>query len=109
MDMKEDLKGFQKKYLRGLAHGLKPNILIGQKGLTDSLIKAIDQELNLHELIKVKFNDFKEKDQKQAVMETIVERTGCSPVGMIGHTAVIYRENHDPEKRKIKVPVRASS
>jgi RNA-binding protein len=109
MGMKEELKGFQKKYLRGLAHGLKPSILIGQKGLTDSMITAIDQEFNLHELIKVKFNDFKEKDQKQAIMETIVERTGCCPVGMIGHTVVIYRRHHDPEKRKIRLPVKAAS
>lgn len=29
------LKGFQKKYLRGLAHGLKPVILIGKEGITD--------------------------------------------------------------------------
>lgn len=107
--MKEELKGFQKKYLRGLAHGLKPNVLIGQKGLTDSLAAAIDQELGLHELVKIKFNDFKDKDQKQAIMADVAERTGCFPVGMIGHTAIIYRRHPDPEKRKIRVPVRASS
>ena len=37
-----ELKGFQKKYLRGLAHSLKPVVLIGQKGFTDELVKSTD-------------------------------------------------------------------
>jgi RNA-binding protein len=98
------MKGFQKKYLRGLAHSLDPSILIGQKGLTDALVRVVHEELDRHELIKVKFNDFKEKEAKQAIVATLVERTGCIPIGMIGHTAIVYRQHHDPEKRKILLP-----
>ena len=32
--MMKKLEGFQRKYLRGLTHKLKPVVLIGQKGLT---------------------------------------------------------------------------
>lgn len=102
----EKLKGFEKKYLRGLAHGEKPLVLIGQKGITPSLVKAIDEALDTHELIKVKFNEFKEKDQKEAAADVIEKGCGTEMVGMIGHTAIFYRCQKDPEKRKIILPKR---
>ena len=100
----EKLKGFQKKYLRGLAHSLKPVVLIGQKGLTDELIKSADQALDRHELIKVKFNEFKEKDQKAAITEEICKRTKAELAGTIGHITILYREQKDPDKKKIILP-----
>ncbi len=98
------LKGFEKKYLRGLAHGLEPLIIVGQKGLTDGLIRSVNEALDIHELIKIRFNDFKEKDQKNEIMSKISSGTGAEMAGMIGHTAVLYRQHHDPEKRKIMLP-----
>lgn len=102
----EGLKGFQKKYLRGLAHGMKPLVLIGQSGLTQGVIKAVDEALETHELIKIKFNDFKEKAQKEEIIGDIKAGTASEMVGMIGHLAIFYRMNPDPEKRKIMVPKR---
>jgi RNA-binding protein len=98
------LKGFQKKYLRGLAHSLKPVVLIGQKGLTDDLVKSSDQALERHELIKVKFNEFKEKDQKTEITEELCKRTKAEIAGTIGHIAILYRGQKDPEKKKIFLP-----
>jgi len=100
------MQGFQKKYLRGLAHNLQPSILIGQKGLTDALVRAVNEELDRHELIKVKFNDFKDKTTKQAIVASLEKQAGCIPVGMIGHTAIFYRQHSDPEKRRIVLPDR---
>jgi RNA-binding protein len=100
------LKGFQKKYLRGLAHSLKPVVQIGKEGITDGVIRAIDECLYRHELIKIKFTDFKEKDQKEALTNEFAGKTGSELVGMIGHTAILYRRQTDPEKRKIAVPAR---
>ena len=100
------LKGFQKKYLRGLAHGMKPVVLIGQKGLTDELIKSANQALETHELIKIKFNEFKEKDRKKEISENICKKTGAEIAGSIGHTLILYREQKDPEKKKIFLPER---
>ena len=45
------LNGQQKKYLRGMAHKLKPVVLIGQGGLPGPVIKTIDEALAAHELI----------------------------------------------------------
>lgn len=100
------LKGFQKKYLRGLAHGLKPIILIGKEGITDTVVRATDEGLSQHELIKIKFNEFKDKDQKVAFSGELVAGTGGVLVGMIGHTVILYRRHADPAKRRIQLPVK---
>lgn len=98
------LDGFQRKYLRGIAHGLKPVILIGQKGLTAEVLLSAETALDDHELIKVKFNEFKEKDRKSEILDRLERETGCQRVGAIGHTAILYKQQKDPEKRKISLP-----
>ena len=100
------MEGFQKKYLRGLAHSLKPVVLIGQKGLTDDLLKSADQALQSHELIKVRFNDFKEKEQKEQISRTLEEKTGSELVGSVGHIYIFFRQHEDLEKRRIQLPHR---
>jgi RNA-binding protein len=104
----EILKGYQKKFLKGLAHGLKPVVFIGQKGLSGGLIGSIHDALDTHELIKVKFIEFKEKQQKAGMVEVIEAETGCRLVGIIGHTAIFYRQHTDLEKRKIQLPLRVT-
>lgn len=98
------LTSLQAKFLRGLAHDLKPIVFVGQKGLTDALIASTEQAFERHELIKVRFVDFKEKKQKKEIAEAIMTTTGCSMAGMIGHVATFYRPHTDPEKRKIVLP-----
>ena len=61
----DKLKGSLKKHLRGIAHGQKPMVFVGQKNLTANVIKAIQESLEYHELIKVKCIDFKEREQKK--------------------------------------------
>ena len=102
----EELKGYQKKFLKGLAHGFKPVVFIGQKGLTPTLIESMREALETHELIKVKFVDFKDRQQKAAMAETVASKAGCQMVGMIGHIAIFYRRQADPENRKIDLPQR---
>jgi RNA-binding protein len=101
------LSGFQRKHLRGLAHSLQPVVLVGQKGATDALFLSVDEALDQHELIKIKFNDFKDKADKKEISAQIQDETGCELVGMIGHTAIFYRQHEDPAKRRIRVPQRA--
>ncbi len=44
----------QKQHLKGLAHPLKPVVLLGSNGLTEGVLAEIEQALEHHELIKVK-------------------------------------------------------
>ena len=94
----------QAKYLRGIAHGLKPVVYVGQKGVTDALISSTEEAFDHHELIKIKFIDFKEKKQKTDIARVLESRTGSHLAGMIGHIAILYRQHPDQEKRKIVLP-----
>ena len=98
------LTGAQKQYLKGLAHGLKPVVLVGQKQITPQVVKEIDLALAHHELIKIKLIDQKDKDAKKELAQTILEKTGSHLVGMVGHILMVYRWQSDPEKRKITLP-----
>lgn len=102
MSTGETLNSAEKKYLRGLAHHLKPLVQIGKNGLTVEVISQIDQCLLDHELFKIKFNDFQEEKKKLAA--AIEGKTGCRLAGMIGNVAILFRQHPDEEKRKIFLP-----
>lgn len=98
------MSSYQRKYLRGLAHGLKPIVFVGQKGMTSSLATALDQALAAHELVKAKFVDEKDKTYKAQTIDFLEKATASDMVGSIGHIAIFYRPHPDPEKRKIVLP-----
>lgn len=98
------MQGHQKKYLRGLAHDFKPALMIGRNGLNEAVFEALDDALDAHELIKVKFVDFKEKTQKLALIAEMEECSLAEAVGLTGHIAIFYRQNRDPKKRRITLP-----
>ena len=47
--LKMKLTNNQKKYLRSIAHDLKPFVMVGQNGLSDSVLAEIDSTLQKHE------------------------------------------------------------
>jgi RNA-binding protein len=94
------LKGSDRKKLRGLAHSLKPVVLIGKQGATGSVLEEIRRALEVHELIKIKFVEGKE--EKDRLLKEIVQQTDSHLAGVIGHIGILYREHPEPEKRKIK-------
>ncbi len=98
-----ELKGSQRKYLRGVAHGYKPLVQIGKEGLSESVVRAIDTALEARELIKVKI--VAERDEREQFVPLIESRANCECVGTVGRMAILYRQHPDPEKRKIAVPV----
>ena len=100
----KELKGSQRKYLRGLAHDIVPSAFVGQKGLTRGVIREVDIALDAGELIKVKFVDYKEKKVKTALALEIAKASRSHLAGLIGHVAIYYRRHKDPEKRKITLP-----
>jgi len=100
----KNLTSIQAKYLRGLAHALKPVVFVGQKGITNALIQSVGEAFQRHELIKVKFIDFKEKEQKKEIAAAIEIKTDSQMAGMIGHIAIFYKKHRDPDKRKITLP-----
>ncbi len=105
--MNDPLKGYQKRYLRGLAHQLKPVVIIGRNSLTDGTIKSISETLDVHELIKVRIAAAEDREMKKDLLRRIEDRCDCIVAGTTGHVAILYRPRDDPEKRRIILPERA--
>lgn len=97
-----ELTGAQKKYLRGLAHHLKPVVQVGKNGVTDPVLESIEEALDIHELIKVKLAD--PQGRKRELAAEIAGRSGGAVVGLVGNVVTLYRRQPDPEKRRIELP-----
>jgi len=87
----------QRRHLRGLAHHLDPVVLVGAKGITDQVEKAVTAELESHELIKVRIHRDAPVGTKIGGAE-LAEACGAELVQTIGRMAVLYRRREkDPE------------
>jgi len=93
----------QKKHLRGLGHALKPVIMVGESGLSESVLAEYETTLNHHELIKVsvRVGDRKLRD---SIIEQLCTTASAVLIQRVGNMALLYREN--PEKKKIIIPNR---
>jgi len=98
----DKLTGKQRRWLRGQAHHLKPVVIVGQAGLSGPVLEAIDEALDNHELIKLRFGD-PQMDRKQLAAE-IEAKLECEVAGMVGHVAIVYRPSRLEEKREISLP-----
>ncbi len=96
-----DLTSKQRKYLRGLAHHLRPVAWVGNAGLSDALVRKVDEELEHHELVKVKFTDSAPEKAKVAAAE-LAERAFGALCGTIGGMVILYRPYL--KKPEIKLP-----
>ncbi|MBO9491440.1 ribosome assembly RNA-binding protein YhbY [Endozoicomonas sp. G2_1] len=90
----------QIQHLKGLAHSLKPVVLLGSNGLTEAVVAEIDYALNHHELIKVKIPT-EDREVKGLIVDAICRETGATKVQVIGKTLIIYRQS---EEKKIHIP-----
>ncbi|MBN2655497.1 MAG: YhbY family RNA-binding protein [Spirochaetales bacterium] len=97
-----ELKGYQRSYLTKEAHDIKPVVMIGRNGMSDQVIKAVNEALDVHELIKVKFIDFKES--RHDLAGVIAEKTESLLVRVVGNIAIYYREHKEKDKRKFRIP-----
>jgi RNA-binding protein len=96
-----ELDSTQRRYLRSLAHPLKPIVFVGEGGISPAVTKALDEALTSHELVKVRLRQ--PKDKKAAARE-LAEAGACALCGVVGHIVVLYRPH--PEEPRIKLPKR---
>lgn len=94
------LTGKQKSYLRSEAHHLQPIFQIGKGGLTEPIIKQIEEALEARELIKVSILQNCEED-KSEIAERL-EDAGIDVAQVIGKILVLYKESK--EKKRIVLP-----
>ena len=80
--------------LRSQAQTISPVVMVGHEGITEGVVNALDAALTDHELVKVRFQDFKEMVRELST--GLAEKTNSTLVSVTGFTAVFYRKN--PEK-----------
>jgi RNA-binding protein len=93
------LTGKQTQFLRALAHPLKPLVQVGSKGVSDTLILQISEQLVAHELIKVRFNT--ESVDPAEVVDDVVERTKSELVQKLGRTLILYKAHEQSPKLEL--------
>lgn len=91
-----ELTGRQRKHLRGLAHGFEPLVHVGEAGVTDAVLHAVDAALTAHELVKVRLH---QPAAKHEDADALAAGTGAALCGLVGHVVILYRRH--PEKPKI--------
>jgi len=98
-----ELDGRQRRFLRALAHTLKPVVQVGNQGLTPGVTKAISAALETHELIKVRVAAEVEGELEDIGAEA-AKATTSHLAQVIGRTLLLYKaRKKDP---KIKLPKR---
>ena len=86
------LNTHQLKFLKAQAHSLKPVVLLGNDGLSDSVIKEIDSSIEHHELIKIKVNA---GDDRKEQAQMAADKVNAQLVSLVGRVAVLFRQNKD--------------
>jgi RNA-binding protein len=101
---RSELSSTERKKLRGLAHGLKPVVQVGSEGTTPGVIKAIQEALQTHELIKVQLPGQSDAEEKTSAASALCAQLGkhIHLAGRVGRMAVLYLEK-DPAEARITI------
>lgn len=94
------LNSKQISYLKSLSHSIDAVVQIGNKGLSDAVIKEIEGSLKAHELIKIQAQ-VNDKKKRQDFLNLICKKLNAISINHIGKQLVIFRANEDS---KIKLP-----
>ncbi len=91
-----ELTSKQRKELEKAAHDLQPVVIVGGAGVTDGVTKMVDSSLAAHELIKIKFNEY--KDEKVELVNQLCEDCDATLVRIIGNVAILFREKPEDDE-----------
>lgn len=90
-----ELTSAQRRALRARAHALAPVVMIGEAGLTTTVLNEVHRALASHELIKIRvIGD--DHAARARIQDEICGALHAAPVQHIGKVLVVYRPA--PEK-----------
>src|SRR5450432_3884617 len=87
--MLEPLNNSQIRKFKAAAQRLEPILKVGKAGLSDGLIRSLETALTQHELVKIKFAEFKE--QKKELAPQLAEKTSSHLIMRVGNVMVLHR------------------
>jgi RNA-binding protein len=85
----EELSNREIRELKARAQRLKPMLKVGKEGLSPAFLKAVDEALAHHELVKLKFDEFKE--QKRELGPKLARDVSAVLIAQVGHVVVLFR------------------
>lgn len=99
------LTGKQKRFLRAQGNTLKPLVILGKNGLTETFVASVAAAIEAHELVKITLLPTVEEEPK-AVGAYLVEAIGGLQVAQtIGHTVLVYKPAFKPDNRHLSLEV----
>jgi RNA-binding protein len=87
--MLKPLTNAQIRKFKAAAQLLESMLKVGKAGLSDGFVQTVSTALDQHELVKIKFAEFKE--QKKELAPRLAERTGSHLVMRVGNVMVLHR------------------
>jgi RNA-binding protein len=85
----EELSNREVRELKARAQRLKPMLKVGKDGLSPAFLQAVEETLAHHDLVKVKFDEFKE--EKKQLGPKLAESVNANLVMAVGHVVVLFR------------------
>lgn len=87
--MDNPVAGRELRELKAKAQRLKPLVKLGKEGLSESFLAGLDQALSDHQLVKVKFDEFKE--QKKELVPVLAAGARAQIIMRVGNVVVLFR------------------
>ena len=87
--MLEPLTNSQIRKFKAIAQQLEPILKVGKAGLSDGFVRSVDAALAQHELVKIKFVEFKE--QKKELAPQLAGKTSSHTIMRVGNVLVLHR------------------
>jgi RNA-binding protein len=94
----DSLSTAQIRDLKAQAQRLKATLKIGKEGLSPQFLAALDEVLKHRELVKVKFDEF--KDQKKQLTPQLAEKSRSHLITRVGNVVVLYRQKPGAETQQ---------
>lgn len=89
-----NLNAAQRRALKARAHHLQPVVMVGDAGLTPTVLREIDINLKSHELIKIRvLGD--DRSVRAGLIDAICTQLEAAAVQHIGKILVIFRPRPD--------------
>ena len=89
-----ELKGKQRRHLRGLGQTLRVTLNVGHEGVSEAVVAQADAQLEAHELIKVRVSE-NAPDDRHATAKDLAARTRAHVAQVLGRTALLYRRRQE--------------
>jgi RNA-binding protein len=89
------LNNSQLRKFKAAAQHLEPMFKVGKAGLSDGFLRSLDAALAQHELVKIKFVEFKE--QKKELAPLLAEKTASHVIMRVGNVLVLHRPRPEVE------------